>query len=368
MPRIYRSRTFGMLALVGMVSTLTGFGTLPATQAEMAGQANSFERLNLVADTPGRAELTDPNLVNAWGLALSPTSPLWVANNGTNTSTLYSDATASGVPPTQVPLVVSIPGGGAPTGLVYNPTTGFTLSSHGKSGPAAFIFAGEGGDIFAWNQTGDVTKAILVAHASDAVYKGLTMVTMGDKPFLLAANFHRNRIDAFNSQFARVSMPGAFKSRSIPEGYAPFNVAALDRRVYVSYAKQDPTRTDDVAGQGHGFVNVFNSRGRFLHPLIRRGPLDSPWGMTIAPAGFGNLAGRLLIGNFGNGKIHAVDARTGRLIATLRDAAGNPVVIDGLWGLLPGNGTAGGTSDVWFSAGPDDETHGLVGILRTGSQ
>jgi uncharacterized protein (TIGR03118 family) len=364
MHRVPRSRSVLMLAAVGAISAATSFATLPPTEAGMASH-NSFHRLNLVADTAGRARITDPNLVNAWGLAFSPTSPLWVSNNGTDTSTLYSGATMPGTPVSQVPLVVSIPGGGAPTGLVYNPTGAFRLSTHGRSGPAAFIFAGEDGDISAWNQTGNVTQADLVAHTRNAVYKGLAMVTMGSRPFLLAANFHRDRVDIFNSRFAHVSRPGAFGSRRVPRGYAPFNVAALGGRVYVSYAKQDADRVDDVAGPGHGFVNVFSSQGRFLHQLVRRGPLDSPWGMAIAPTGFGRFAGKLLVGNFGNGEIHVIGPRTGRVVATLRNRAGMPVVIHGLWGLLPGNGTAGGTSDVWFSAGPGHESHGLLGILRS---
>jgi uncharacterized protein (TIGR03118 family) len=190
------------------------------------------------------------------------------------------------------------------------------------------------------------------------------MDTMGGRRFLLAANFHQNRIDIFNGHFRHVAMPGAFRSRTIPAGYAPFNVARLRGRVYVTYAKQDSARKDDVAGHGHGFVNVFSSRGRFLHPLVRRGVLNSPWGLAIAPRGFGRFAGKLLIGNFGNGRIHVVNPRSGRLVATLRNGAGKPLAIDGLWGLLPGNGTAGRRSDVWFSAGPDDESHGLLGILR----
>jgi uncharacterized protein (TIGR03118 family) len=150
----------------------------------------------------------------------------------------------------------------------------------------------------------------------------------------------------------------------VPDGYAPFDVARLGHRVFVTYAKQDPARMDDVPGRGHGFVDVFSQGGRFLDSLVRRGVLDSPWGLAIAPRGFGPFSGRLLVGNFGNGRIHVVSRRTGQVLGALRDRSGHPVQIDGLWGLLPGNGTAGGRSDVWFSAGPDGESHGLLGILR----
>ncbi len=263
-----------------------------------------------------------------------------------------------------MPLDVRIPGGGDPTGVVFNPTERFTLSTGGKSGPALFVFAGENGDISAWNRSGDPTKAVLVAHTDHAVYKGLTIVTVGGKPYLLVANFQRNRVDVFNDHFQHVSVPHAFSSEHIPDGYAPFNIANLDGRVYVTYAKQDAKGEDDVAGPGNGFVNVFDQRGHFLDSLLRRGVLDAPWGVTIAPQGFGAFAGKLLVGNFGDGRIHVVDQRDGRVIATLRDKAHEPIEIEGLWGLLPGNGTAGERSDVWFSAGPDDESHGLLGILQ----
>jgi uncharacterized protein (TIGR03118 family) len=264
-----------------------------------------------------------------------------------------------------VPLNVAIPGSGAPTGVVFNPTMRFRLHhAGGKTGPALFIFAGEDGDLFGWNATGDATKAVQVGHQNHAVYKALTMVRMGGRPFLLAANFHRDRIDVFNGRFHHVAMPHAFRSRHIPKGYAPFDVAHLGHRVYVTYAKQDAARGDDVSGKGHGFINVFTQRGRFLGSLVRRGVLDSPWGLAIAPRGFGPFHGRLLVGNFGNGRVHVVNRHTGQVVATVRDRTGAPVVIDGLWGLLPGNGTAGGRSDVWFSAGPDDESHGLLGLLR----
>jgi uncharacterized protein (TIGR03118 family) len=363
--KLSRSRSLTALAGVGAVAALSAFTTAPVTLAGRADSDDGVHQVNLVSDLPGVAALTDPNLVNAWGLAFGPSTPIWVSNNGTSTSTLYAGATAPGVPVAAVPLVVRIPGGGAPTGVVFNPTARFDLTAQGKPGPALFIFAGETGDITAWNQSADPTTAVLVAHTPGAVYKGLTMVRIDDKPYLLAANFHDNRIDVFDSHFRKVSMPKAFRSLTIPRGYAPFDVATLHGRVYVTYAKQDATRHDDVAGSGHGFVNVFSESGKLVRSLVRRGVLDSPWGLAIAPEGFGDFAGKLLVGNFGNGRIHVVNPHTGRVIAVLRDDDGHPVVIDGLWGLLPGNGTAGGRSDVWFSAGPDDESHGLLGILRS---
>ena len=382
MPTLARSRSRSRsLAAAGAVAAggLAASVAAPPAQAIVYGPHNQnhpvvagspsshhgLRVLRLVSDQPGKARLTDKNLVNAWGLAASPSSPLWVSNNGSNTSTLYQGATAPGDPLKKVPLVVKIPGGGAPTGALFNPTMRFRLHSGGKTGPALFLFAGEGGDLTAWNQSGNPNRAVVVAHQKNSVYKGLTMVTVGGKRFLLVANFHQRRISIFNQRFHRVSAPGAFPSRGIPKGFAPFDVATLGGKVYVSYAKQDSKGEDDVPGAGHGFINVFSQDGQFLKSLVRRGVLDSPWGLTIAPQGFGHLAGKLLVGNFGNGRIHAVNRSTGNVVATLKNRSGHPIAIDGLWALRPGNGTAGGRSDVLFSAGPNGEAHGLLGILRS---
>lgn len=365
MLRSSRSAPLTLLAAATSVAVLTVSTAALATPSGASVSPNRFQRLNLIADTHGKARITDPHLVNAWGLAATPTSPLWVSDNGADVSTVYTGATGTGNPPMRR-MVVSIPGG-APTGVVFNPTSRFVLSRQGKSGPATFIFAGEHGNISAWNHSGNPTKAVLVAHTPNSVYKGLTRVTMHGRSFLLAANFHLDRVDVFNSRFVRVSRPSAFQGRGIPRGYAPFNVSTLGGRVYVTYAKQDAAKVDDMAGPGHGFVNVFSQSGRFLRSLVRRGALNSPWGLAIAPRAFGAFAGDLLIGNFGNGRIHVVNRKTGHVLATLLNGRGKPISIDGLWGLRPGNGTFGRRSDVVFSAGPGGEAHGLVGILRARS-
>ena len=361
-----RSLTRSLAVTAGAVALAAGTAAVANAPAHAGSptMGNRYRAVNLVADTAGKAQITDPNLVNAWGLAAGPTSPIWVSDNGTSMSTLYQGATGMHRPVQKVPLDVKIPGGGDPTGVVFNPTQDFTLGSGGKTGPALFIFAGENGDLSAWNKTGDATQAVLVAHSKNAVYKGLTMVTAGGKHFLLAADFHHNRIDVYDSHFQRVQSHHAFSSKGIPDGYAPFDVADLGGHVYVTYAKQDPTRHDDVSGPGHGFLKVFDERGRSLGTLVRRGVLDSPWGLAIAPRGFGPFAGELLVGNFGDGRIHVVNPSNGHVDATLLDRHHQPIAIDGLWGLLPGNGTAGRTSDVWFSAGPGGESHGLLGVLR----
>ncbi|HEY3087970.1 MAG TPA: TIGR03118 family protein [Jatrophihabitantaceae bacterium] len=329
---------------------------VPANLAGAAG-AGTFVQENLVSDQPGVATLTDPNLVNAWGMSRGANSPIWVSDNGADVSTLYRGDTAT-APVSIVPLVVSIPGG-APTGQVNNDTTAFLVPGTGR--PAAFIFAGEDGDLSAWNGG---TAAVAVGHTDGAVYKGLALVHSLAGPELLAANFHDNRIDVFDGQFTLLPDTGMFSDPSLPAGYAPFNVAVIGGRVFVTYALQDADAHDDVAGPAHGFVDVYTTEGAFVSRFATHGVLNSPWGMTIAPATFAQFAGDLLIGNFGDGRIHAVDPSTGEVLGILRGTSGQPLAIDGLWGLLVGDAAAGGPDAVWFSAGPDDESHGLLGVLR----
>jgi uncharacterized protein (TIGR03118 family) len=323
---------------------------------------SAFTQVDIVSDVPGAARLTDPNLVNAWGLSQGPTTPLWVSDNGADVSTLYSGG-GQGQTPSISPLVVSIPGG-APTGQAFNPTKAFVLSD---GSPAAFLFAGEDGDLTAWNpQLTPRTSAVHVGSVPGGVLKGLALVQPRSRaPEILVTDFKHGRIAAFDAAFQPLKLPrGAFSDRRIPYGYNPFGIAVLGDRVVVTYALRDRKTNDDVKGRGHGFIDVYSTSGRLLQRLASRGVLNSPWGLATAPAHFGAFSGDLLVGNFGDGRIHAFDPRTGRLRGVLRTSNGRPIMIDGLWGLLPGNGTSAGTDDVWFSAGPQDESHGLVGVLR----
>jgi uncharacterized protein (TIGR03118 family) len=345
------------LAWIGVfaVGALVLVNPLPAG-ARTSG--TTFTQDNLVSDQAGVAALTDPNLVNPWGMSRSATSPIWVSDNGADVSTLYNGA-VNGSPVTQVPLVVSTPGG-APTGQVNNDTSAFVVP--GTTTPARFIFAGENGDLSAWASG---TAAVAVGHTDGAVYKGLALAHSPFGPLLLATNFHDNRIDVFDGQFHPVTDDRLFRDPSLPAGFAPFNVTEIGNQVYVTYAKQDSAGHDDVAGPGNGFVDVFTNYGAFMKRLVTRGLLNSPWGLTIAPANFGAFSGDLLVGNFGDGRIHAYDPNSGRLLGTLRGPNARPITIDGLWGLLVGDPGAGGPDSVWFSAGPDGEAHGLLGILRS---
>ena len=330
-----------------------------------------------MSNLPNVAPLTDPDLVNAWGLSASPGtdqapgSPLWVSDNGADKTTLYAGASASSV--TKVGLVVNIPSG-APTGQVFNTDPGgFVIhDGSGHSASALFLFDTENGSIDGWNPgvgataPGPSTVAEEpVTNFANAVYKGLAIAQASDgHTYLYAANFRSGRVEAYNSAFTPVELPGGlFVDRRIPAGYAPFNVQALAGKLYVTYAEQDATLHDDVAGRGHGFVDVFSTDGAFIRRLVTRGVLDSPWGLALAPADFGRFSGALLVGNFGDGHINAYDPNTGRHLGQLRGPNGRPIVIDGLWGLRFGNGNAAKTNELLFSAGPNGEANGLLGKI-----
>jgi uncharacterized protein (TIGR03118 family) len=364
---------------------------------------------NLVSDLAGVAAVQDPHLVNPWGISESSKSPFWISDNNAGVATLYNGQGQPQPPgnnPPLNPLVVSIPtpgdtlgASGAPTGTVFNldggAMGGFTVSGVDKEGnsitaSAVFLFATEDGTIVGWNPSVNPqgfesakagTYAIIAVDNSQtgAVYKGLTIATSDTPIFaddanstsvLYASNFRSGAVDVFDANFNPVKLPkGAFTDPNLPDGYAPFNVQVLGGKVYVTYAKQDAAKHDDVAGPGNGFVDVYNLDGS---PglaggnvrLISRGPLDSPWGLAIAPDGFGTLRGDLLVGNFGNGKINAFDPTSGTFLGNLKDPDGEPIQIDGLWALKVGNGGSGGDANtVYFTAGLFHETHGLFGSL-----
>ena len=325
-------------------------------------KAQFYTQHNLVSDGAAvPADRFDPNLVNAWGLVASSTSPWWSANNGTATSTLYDGA---GVPR---PLIVGIPGG--PTGIVFNGTAGFVVRIGIAAAPARFIFATEDGAIAGWAPTVRPKEAIVAADRSSfgAVYKGLAIGSTSGASFLYAADFHNGVVDIFDAAFTRV---GSFTDHSLPRGYAPFGIQNIGGTLYVTFAKQDAARHDDVAGEGHGFVDAFDLEGKRVRRVASRGRLNSPWGVALAPATFGAFAGDLLIGNFGDGKINAFDPLSMRgngelrRKGQLRSAACPTLSVDGLWSLQFGNGGGAGSKEtLYFTAGPDGEKHGLLGTI-----
>jgi uncharacterized protein (TIGR03118 family) len=354
------------IATVAIVASAVA-SALPATAQQ---KANEFVQHNLVSDVPGLAAVTDDSLQNPWGLAQGPTTPVWVADNGTNVATLYSGDGVGG-PVSKLGLTVSIPGDG-PTGQVFNSTSGFVVSDGaGHSGPAVFIFDSESGDITGWNPAVPPppfsTHAQLGTHVDGAIYKGLALATSGGAPHLYAANFHAGTVDVFDSTFTQVHLDGSFTDPKLPKGYAPFDVAHLNGQLYVAYAVQDANAEDEVAGPAKGIVDVFDTSGHFVRRLVSHGHLNAPWGMTIAPPGFGQFAGDLLVGNFGDGRIHAYDAETGQFDGTMRGTDNRPIEIDGLWALMFGNGTTAGHTSLLFSAGIDDEANGLYGSITPAS-
>ncbi|HEY4313576.1 MAG TPA: TIGR03118 family protein [Pirellulales bacterium] len=333
-----------------------------------ASADTGYQVANLVSDGSVPAAHTDPNLVNAWGLVFNPTGFSWVADNGTGLSTLYD---GSGVAQS---LVVAVPGSDGPadpTGIVFNGSNSFVVSDgQGHSGASAFIFASEDGTISGWSPTVPLPPPSTVAHvavddsSTGAVFKGLAIGTNNSAQFIYATDFHNNRIDVFNSSFTPVTPAGSFTDPNIPAGFAPFGIQNIGNLLYVTYAKQDANAHDDVAGPGNGFVDVYDTAGNLLHHLVAGGALNSPWGLAMAPANFGALSNDLLVGNFGDGTIHAYDPTTGALLGTVDDKNGNPLVMDGLWGMQFGNGLFGqDTNALFFTSGPGGEAGGLYGRI-----
>jgi uncharacterized protein (TIGR03118 family) len=414
----------GRLLAVVVLLAIASLVPIGAGAAGAPAGSGTVLQTNLVSDLPDVAGLTDPNLVNPWGVSESGGSPFWVSDNGAGVSTLYQVPGAANTAVSINPLTVSIPtpfsqAGGTPTGTVFNTDLaggGFRIAGPSNNGgqtsaPALFMFATEDGTIAGWNPGidptghfagpgGASTEAVLAvdnsgnnfttpdpSQESGAVYKGLAIATSGtpiiasdlnSTALLYVSNFRAGTIEVYDALFDEVNaLPdGAFTDAALPAGYAPFGVQVLNGKVYVTYARQDAAAHDDEAGPHRGFVDVFNLDGTPGLPdgttrLISRGPLDSPWGLAIAPGGFAGISNPdnnpvLLVGNFGDGLINAFDAATGSELGQLEDPDGEPIQIDGLWALKVGNGANGGSSDtVYFTAGPFAESHGLFGSLET---
>jgi len=326
---------------------------LPAFLNSASLHAQGYSISNLVSDVPGAAANTDPNLVNAWGLAVLPGNMLVVNANENSLAGFYlTDGTLTGNY-----LTVN----SAPSGLLWNPFGGFRVSGGTKTRSSSLIFVTEAGTILGWNQDFASPAAVVAVDNSafDAVYKGVTRI--GD--FLFAANFKVGVVDVYDSHWNWVT---AFTDSHVDPGFAPFNVANIDGLLYVSFAKRRaPEFEDDESGPGNGFVDVFTPAGHFVRRLVSHGPLNSPWGMVKAPEHFGQFSHALLVGNFGDGLINAFDTHTGAFLGTLSDAGGTPIAIDGLWGLDFSFTRVNGkfVSTLFFSAGPNGEGDGLVGRI-----
>jgi uncharacterized protein (TIGR03118 family) len=335
----------------------------------MAVPGNNFLETDLVSDVaiPGHPVHTiDPNLVNPWGIAYSPTGPFWINdNNATPSAVTVYDGEGNKFPINGSSNAITFESPAAnPTGEVFNPSAGFMVDGQ----PAKFLFATENGTIAAWSPgTSDGMADVVIDNSTTSngfgtgeVYKGLAIGQSHGDTFLFASDFRDGRVEVYNSQFQPVK---SFTDPTIPQRYAPFNVQVLDHHLFVTFAVRNASGHDDLAAPGRGFVDEFNFNGTMVARVASHGVLDSPWGLAIAPKGFGKFAGDLLVGNFGNGEINAFDLHTHKFEGTLRDGAGHPIKIDGLWGLTPGNAASGHANSLYFTAGFNGEADGLFGRL-----
>jgi uncharacterized protein (TIGR03118 family) len=347
-------RFSALTRLAGVVGAIT-----VALAAAAAADAGGYTVKPLVSNNGVAGTLTDPNLVNAWGLTAGPATPWWVADNGSNLSTLYTGAGA------RVNLVVNV--GEAPTGVVFNNTPGFVLPANG---PARFLFDSEAGVISGWNG-GANAQTFRDLSKTGAVFKGLAIASTNAGPRLFATDFRHSRIDVFDGSGNLLDKPFyAFSDFAIPRLYAPFGIQAIGSRIYVTYAQRQFNSNDEAHGPGFGYVDAYDASTGFLVARIAsRGALNAPWGLALAPPNFGDSSGDLLVGNFGDGRINAFRLTQGGAFGAipdgqLADPLGNPITIDGLWALEFGNGAAAGPlNSLYFTAGPDDESNGLFGSI-----
>jgi len=350
----------GIAAFVS-ISFLAGTGCTKNDSSSTTNPTTSrYDEVKLVADeSSAGAAQTDPNLKNPWGISIGGTGAFWLSANGTGTSTIYDRTGATLLAAVTIPaLGVSTSG---PTGVAFNNTTDFSITLTGEK--SKFIFATEQGTIAAWSSAG---AAITVADRSStgAVYKGLTIASDAGANFIYAADFKNGRIDVFDKNFALVSGK-TFTDSTLPSGFAPFNIRSLNGKLFVLYAKQNATKVDEEDGSGNGYIDVFNTDGTFSSRFTSQGSLNSPWGITLAPSGFGLTQNTVLVGNFGDGHINAF-AQDGTSLGALKDSANNTIAIEGLWDItFPVNGQpAGDQNQLFFTAGPGDEQHGLFGYLK----
>jgi uncharacterized protein (TIGR03118 family) len=333
---------------------------LGALFAVAASRANAgvFDVLPLVTNDQAAhpAALTDPDLVNSWGVSYPPTGPFWVSDNGAGVATLYS-VNPSTDAVSKLGLTVSIPGDGSVTGQAFNANAG---AFHGDN----FLFVNEDGTVSGWRGALGTAAEALQPGSIANVYKGTTLGTINAHTYLYAANFRTGTVDVLPGDAAAPALSGSFKDPNLPAGFAPFNIEKIGNTLYVTYALQDATKHDDVAGAGNGYVDAYDLNGDFLGRVASAGTLNSPWGLAIAPSSFGSFSGDLLVGNFGDGTINAFSLLSDSFVGQLTNADGTALSIDGLWGLIPGNdGSAGSSSNLFFTSGPDGESNGLFGAV-----
>lgn len=325
----------------------------------------AFVQTNLESNVPEAAIFPDANLTNVWGLAFAPGGAFWVNANHSGTSNLFrGDGSLVSLVVT-IPAPPNAPSGtiSSPTGILSNPTSAFFVPN--SKFAAAFIFSTEDGTISAWNPNVDPTHAIIAVDnsSSGAVYKGLAFGSNVDGNHIYATNFRAGTVDVFDSSFAPIVTDGQFRDLHIRPGFAPFGIQNIDGDIWVTYAKQDADKMDDVGGPGNGFVDVFDTDGHLLRRFADHGALNSPWGLARAPYGFGQFSGDILIGNQQDGRINAFDSH-GNLQGVLRRPDGEAIKIDKLWALQFGGGAKSNPEMLFFTAGPNDENNGLFGVIN----
>ena len=352
---VIRGRWWAAAVAAVMAASLA----VPASAAGAAEGHRGFTQTNLVSDVPGMAKLTDRLVSNPWGISLGPTTPLWVTNNNTNTATLYQGANGK-KPISKVALTVKLSPG--PTGTVFNFRAAsnpkdFVVGPKGKSTPSLFMFNSLAGNLIGWSlNLPPITQSHNVRHVAGAVYTGLAEASTKQGGRLFAANASMGTVDVFNAKFQKV---GSFRDPSLPKNVTPYNVALLRGKLYVTFAPPPGTTTGL-----QGAIDVFSLNGHKIRRLVTGGPLFAPWGMVIAPRLWGGFGGDLLVGNVDNGRINAFNPTTGKFQGTLRNTNGRVIVNSGLWGLAFGNGVIGTPRTLLFSAGIDNYSHGLVGLIR----
>jgi uncharacterized protein (TIGR03118 family) len=349
--------------------------------------STGFVETPLVSNIPGLAPNTDPKLINPWGFIETPAGQFRVAANGSGRGILFDAQGDKSGADIKIPTPAGSPANttSAPNGVVSNTTSDFVITINGKSAPATLLFSTEDGTIAGWNPSLSPTRAVIAADQSGngAVYKLLAMGSAGGANYLYATNFHNGTVDVFDKDFAlHTFFAGQFTDPNPVAGFAPFGVKDVDGTLFVTYAKQDDAKHDDVAGPGNGFIDEFTTDGHFITRFASGTAaggtltaLNSPIGATLAPASFGDFGGDLLIGNFGDSHVSAFDPKTGQFIDQLRDTHGQPLVLTagitgaggntkGLWGIGFGNGQGGaGTQTLFFADGPNDESDGVFGAV-----
>ncbi len=357
-----------------------------------------YAQTNLVSSASGVAPVTDPQLINPWGLSRMSSSPWWISDNATGLSTLYNGAGAKQA------LIVTIPPAdpnnkntptGTPTGTIANGGQTDFLLAPGK--PSLFLFSTIDGTIAGWNPTVAVAHAVTVVKTTDgSSYKGLTSAFIDGRRYLYAANFTKGRVDVYDNAFQPVklskehfdedssdheghSSENSFVDESLPPSYVPFNVQAIGNDIVVTYALHEEGARFETDGPGLGFVDIYSSTGRLLRRLEHGDWLNAPWGVALAPVDFGRFSHDMLIGQFAGGGetqssgfIAAYDLATGKFDGLLQDASGKPLAINGVWALSPGNvspnnsdAAAAPAAEMYFTAGPNHGSGGLLGYLTS---